>query len=181
MTIPVNDQIRLELIHSNHAHQIFDLVDRNRIYLRPWLSFVDHMTSVDFAANFVKGTIHRNQEGLEYAFVIFEGEQMIGRIGVFKIDHQNKIGEMGYWLAENVQGKGFMSMACKSIIHFCFETLFLNRIEIKCGTENHKSLAIPKKLGFMKEGILRQAELLHGTYIDLYVFSLLRSEYEPLT
>lgn len=72
------------------------MVNENRNHLRPWLSFVDIMQTVEFTENFVNGTIQRNKDGVEYAFVIFNNDQMVGRVGVYKIDNQNRIGEIGY-------------------------------------------------------------------------------------
>ena len=176
MTITIDNNLKLELITENHAQPIFDMVDANRTYLRPWLPFVDRMQTVEFAQNFVKGTMQRNKEGNEYAFVIIENENVIGRIGVYKIDGQNKIGEIGYWIIEGLQGKGIVTKSCKAIIDFCFSDLQLNRIEIKCGIENFKSKIIPEKLSFTKEGIIRQGELLYDTFIDLNLYSLLKSD-----
>lgn len=176
MILNIDQNIRLELITENHAQPIFDIVDKNRAHLRPWLPFVDRMQTVEFAQNFVKGAMQRNKDGNEYAFVIVVDEKVIGRIGVYKIDSQNKIGEIGYWLAEGVQGKGIVTRSCQAIIDFCFNELQLNRIEIKCGTENVKSMTIPEKLHFTKEGVLKQAELLYDTYIDLNLYALLRSD-----
>ena len=93
MVIKVNSAIHLDLINDTHALPIFNLVQQNRLYLKSWLSFVDKMDSLTFAENFVKGTMKRNQEGVEYAFVIVEKEIIVGRIGVYKIDLQNKITE----------------------------------------------------------------------------------------
>jgi ribosomal-protein-serine acetyltransferase len=176
MTITIDNNLKLELITENHAQTIFDMVDANRTHLRPWLPFVDRMQTVEFADSFVKGTIQRNNEGNEYAFVIIENENVIGRIGVYKIDNQNKIGEIGYWIIEGLQGKGIVTKSCKAIIDFCFSDLQLNRIEIKCGTENFKSKIIPEKLNFTKEGVIRQGELLYDTFIDLNLYSLLKSD-----
>ena len=176
MTINIDENIRLELINENHSQQIFDLVDTNRAHLREWLPFVDRMQTVEFAENFAKGTMQRNKDGIEFAFVIIENDKVIGRIGVYKIDSQNKIGEIGYWLAENSQGKGIITKSSKAIIDFCFTNLKLNRIEIKCGTENFKSKTIPEKFNFAKEGVIRQGELLYDRFIDLDLYSLLRPE-----
>jgi ribosomal-protein-serine acetyltransferase len=180
MTLSINQNIRLVLIAENHAEPIFNMVETNRTFLRTWLPFVDKMQSVDFAKGFVKGTMDRNQLGIEYAFIIFDGEEAIGRIGVYKIDNQNHIGEIGYWLVENKQGKGIITQACQTLIGFCFDTLKLNRIELKCGTANSRSLAIPERLSFVKEGIIRQGEWLHDRYIDLYLFSLLKADWKRL-
>ena len=176
MIINIDENIKIELINENHSQPIFDIVDQNRIHLRQWLPFIDRMQTVEFAENFVKGTMQRNKDGNEFAFVIIENDKVIGRIGVYKIDGQNKIGEIGYWLAENLQGKGIITKSCKALIDFCFSDLQLNRIEIKCGTENFKSKTIPEKLNFTKEGVIREGELLYDKFIDLNLYSLLKTD-----
>lgn len=176
MTIHIDDQIRIELIEEKHAQSIFQMVNENRNHLRQWLPFVDSMQTVDFAQNFVQGTMQRNKDRSEYAYVIFDNNGMVGRIGVYKIDKQNGIGEIGYWLIEDAQGKGIVTKSCKKLIDFCFNDLKLNRIEIKCGTENLKSKAIPEKLNFTKEGIIRQGELLYDKFIDLNLYSFIKAD-----
>lgn len=63
---------------------------------------------------------------------------------------------------------------CKAIVNFCFDELKLKRIEIRVATQNYKSLAIPYRLGFKKEGCLEDAEFLHGEFVDHYIFSLIK-------
>ena len=53
----------------------------------------------------------------------------------------------------------------------------INRIEIRMSTKNKKSRAIPIRLGFTQEGVLRSDECLLGVFSDSYVYSLLREEY----
>jgi len=177
MTFKIDHQTHIELINESHSESIFNIVDTNRSFLRKWLPFVDKMQSVEFAENFVKGTIQRNKVGNEYAFVIIENEGLLGRVGIYKIDQENKIAEIGYWLAENVQGRGIVTSACKLLINFCFVELKLNRIEIRCGKENIKSRHIAERLSFSNEGIIRQGELVENKYIDLCLYSLLSQEY----
>ncbi|RYG51204.1 MAG: N-acetyltransferase [Chitinophagaceae bacterium] len=176
MKIEIDTNLYLELISEVHAPQIFNVVEKNRAHLRPWLPFVDTMQNVQFAENFVNGTIRRNKEGTEYAFVIIAGDEVVGRIGLYKIDNLNRVGELGYWLAESHQGKGIVTRACRTLINFCFSDVGLNRIEIRCGTQNTRSKAIPEKLNFRFEGVIRQGELLYEKFIDLNLYSLLREE-----
>jgi ribosomal-protein-serine acetyltransferase len=176
MNISIDHELQIELINESHIQAIFEMVDNNRSHLRTWLGFVDRMQTSEFAKNFVNGTMQRNSEGQEYAFVILENEVIVGRIGIYKIDGQNKIGEIGYWIIENAQGKGIITKACKTLLDFCLTELQLNRIEIKCGTGNTKSQEIPKRLHFTEEGILRQAEYINGQFIDLKLFSFLRTD-----
>ena len=176
MIIKIDDNVNLELINEKHSQAIFEMVDNNRPQLRKWLSFVDKMQTVEFVENFVKGTMQRNLDGIEYAFVIIQNDIIVGRIGIYKLDLQNKIGEIGYWLVENKEGKGIITKSCRGLIDFCFHNLEINRIEIKCGTENLKSMKIPEKLNFTFEGIIRQGELLYGKFIDLNFYSLLKTD-----
>lgn len=176
MNIKIDNTIHLELIEEKHTHSIFTMVNENRNHLRTWLPFVDRMQTVEFTQNFVNGTLQRNKEGIEYAFVIFENKQMVGRIGVYKIDQQNSIGEIGYWIIEDAQGKGIVTKCCTKLIQFCFNDLGLNRIEIRCATRNIRSNNIPEKLHFTKEGVIRQGELLYNTFIDLNLYSLLKTD-----
>ena len=60
------------------------------------------------------------------------------------------------------------------MIDLSFSELQLNRIEIKCGTENIKSQSIPEKLNFTKEGVMKQAELLYDRLIDLNLYALVK-------
>lgn len=178
MTIQIDENIRLDLVDDKHSQSIFDLVSKNRNYLREWLNWVDYMQTVDFIKSFINGSKQRNHNGSEFAFVIIENEIVVGRIGVYKIDNQNKIGEIGYWVGENFQGKGIVATSCKGLLSFCFNELNLNRIEIKCGTENYKSQTIPKRLNFEKEGIIRQGELVNNRFIDLNFYSLLKNDWK---
>ncbi|MGC8595811.1 MAG: GNAT family N-acetyltransferase [Candidatus Kryptoniota bacterium] len=55
-----------------------------------------------------------------------------------------------------------------------------NRIEVQASTRNAASNAVIKKLGYIQEGILRQAMLIGDTFHDLFIYGLLREEYEKL-
>jgi ribosomal-protein-serine acetyltransferase len=176
MIIKIDDKTSIELIEERHTQSIFNMVNENRNYLRPWLPFVDRMQTVDFTEKFVHGTMQRNKDGIEYAFVIFHDSIMVGRVGVYKIDHQNRIGEIGYWIIENSQGNGIVTKSCKELMNYCFDNLKLNRIEIKCGTQNVKSKTIPERLHFKNEGIIRQGELLYDKFIDLNLYSFLKAD-----
>lgn len=178
MSIYSDDELSIETLDDHHAQPIFELVEQNRPFLRTWLTWLDNLQTAEHFHNFIQGAKHRMLNHAELSCVIMENGQVAGRIGLYYIDQSNKIASIGYWLGESYQGKGIITRACKAIIKYGFTTMGLNRIEIKCAVENHKSQAIPERLGFSREGILRQAELLNGQFVDLYLYSMLKSEWK---
>jgi ribosomal-protein-serine acetyltransferase len=178
MKIIIDDNLSMEIVTSQHAESIFNIANSNRDQLREWLPWVDKMKSIDFIIDFIVEAQICYFEKRDYAYVILYNNIVVGRIGIYKIDHLNKIGSIGYWLDEEHQGKGIITKACRELLNYGFNALDLNRIEIKCGTENHKSQAIPKRLNFKEEGIVRQGELLYDKYIDLYSYSMLKEDWK---
>ena len=177
MKITVDEHLSLELLSSKHTKELFQLIDNNRTYLRNWLPLVEQIDSLETATQYVNEWVERNNRESEYSFVILENNLIIGRIGVYKINSANKTGEIGYWIAENAQGKGIVSRTAKVFLGYCFSTLNINRMELKCGTENYKSVVVAKQLNFQKEGIIRAGEWLHNRFIDLNFYSLLKNEF----
>lgn len=177
-TIKIDDTISLELIDYHHAESLYELVKANRTYLRVWLPWVDYMRTIDDFRRYINNSKQRHASHVETGYVIMANRAMIGRIGLYNIDLHNRNASIGYWVDQQWQGKGVITNACRALIRYAFKNLMLNRIEIRCGIENYKSQAIPERLGFKKEGVIRQAEFVNNRFIDLYVYSLLTKEWK---
>ena len=65
----------------------------------------------------------------------------------------------------------------KAFVDYAFRELKLNRVEVRCAEENSKSRAIPERLGFVKEGIIREAEWIYDHYVDDVVYGILSREW----
>ena len=177
MTISIEPHLKLELTSENHADGLFDALASNREHLSVFLPWVDHMQSVDDFHSYIKNCKSLYKEGKEVSFVIVANEVVVGRIGLHHINDQNKCAAIGYWLTKDTEGKGIVTKSCIALIHYGFHDLGLQRIEIKAAVENVRSQAIPEKLHFKKEGILRQAELVNNKFLDLVLYSMLRTEW----
>jgi ribosomal-protein-serine acetyltransferase len=136
------------------------------------------MQSVDDFSNYIRNCESLFQQGKEISFVIIENEVVVGRIGLHYINILNKNAAIGYWLIKEAEGRGIITRGCKALIKYGFENCDLHRIEIKAATCNTRSQSIPQKLGFSREGILRQAELVNNNFLDLAVYSLLRNDWK---
>ncbi|MDN7242170.1 GNAT family protein [Planococcus sp. N028] len=173
----VDEQIKLELLQQHHKEELYSLIDANRAHLRPWLVWVDKRQSpADFEPVIHMWiTNYANNNGFD-AGIRWEG-QLVGMIALHYIDWKNKATSIGYFLAEDAQGKGIITKSIQSLVTYLFEELDLQRIEIQCAATNSKSIGIPKKLGFFEEGVKRDGQWLYDHYEDIVTFSLLKSDW----
>jgi ribosomal-protein-serine acetyltransferase len=172
----IDKDLELSVLEERHADQVYALIDEARPYLREWLPFIDTSKSVDSTKEFIKKSLKQYADNQGSSLGIWYKGELAGIIGLHWINWDNKYTSIGYWLGERFQGKGIMSRACKALIDHCFDELNLNRIEIRVATGNLKSQAVPKRLGFTHEGILRSAEWINDRYVDHIVYGLLKSD-----
>jgi ribosomal-protein-serine acetyltransferase len=156
--------------------ELFELTDRNREFLRQWLPWLDTVTSASDTKEFIETQLLRFQQSEALHITIFYRDRIAGVLGYNRIDQVNSIGYIGYWLAREYNGKGIMRDSVNDIIDLGFKYYSLNRIEIRCAVDNHKSRAIPERLGFQQEGIIRKAEKVYGNHLDHVVYGLLKEE-----
>ena len=170
----INDSHELRLLQVADAAELFALTDANRHYLRQWLPWLDVVTQVDDTRDFIAKTLVQfaNDEG--FVTAICDDGCIVGTIGFVRIEQcDDRIGYIGYWLAESHCGKGIMTKSCDRLIDYGFTTLLLDRIAIACATENHRSRAIPLRLGFTHEGVDRDATWLYNRFVDHDIYALL--------
>ncbi len=176
----IDSGLALRVLREDDAAELFALTDANRAYLRRWLPWVDIVVTEEDSRSFLETVSAQREEGRGPTFGIVQDGALAGIVGYLPIDAANRVGELGYWLAERSQGRGVMTSCCRFAVRYGFLTLDLNRIQIAAGTENLVSRRIPERLGFKFEGILRAREKLYDTFIDHAMYSLLRSEFDAM-
>lgn len=178
MILQVSSAIKLRPIELSDSAIIYQTVVQQKEYLSQWLPFVEQTKNEQDTISFIE-SIFQNQNFHNEPFFIIEFEdQFCGIINCKNFDNLHKKIEIGYWLSYDFQKKGIMKMALDVVSNYVFEKFDINRIVIKCATENYKSQNVAKGVGYNLEGVEREGEYLgDGIYRDLYVFSLLKSEY----
>ncbi|HSI86191.1 MAG: GNAT family N-acetyltransferase [Candidatus Methylacidiphilales bacterium] len=166
----------LRMLQPHHAEELCRLTEANRDHLRRWLPWLDHSREVKDSATFIAGNVRGFADNGTFTCGIWYEGALCGVLGYNRIDWGNKTAFPGYWLARDFEGKGIMTSCCRVLVRHAFAEYRLNRVAIHVATENHRSQAIPDRLGFAKEGVLRQAEWLYDHFVDHTVNGLLRSE-----
>ena len=117
------------------------------------------------------------REAIRFALVPREGGPMIGSCALFTIDAQNRRAEMGYILAREAWGKGLMHEALTALLDWGFGPLGLHRVEADVDPRNVASVKSLERLGFAREGFLRQRWQVAGEISDSLFLGLLAPEW----
>jgi len=165
-------------LRESDAKELFWITDENRTRLRRWLPWLDGTKTwkdtLTFIRNIKKGMAKRTGVTLG----IWKGKKLAGVAGYNKLDWINKKAELGYWIAGRYAGQGLVTQSCRLLIDNAFRKWKLNKVEIHCGVTNKRSRAIPERLGFKKEGTIRQREWLYDHYADHVIYGMLANDWK---
>lgn len=152
------------------------IVLENREHLQTYMQWMTPDYSIEHARKFIFEGIKNRLDKVTLGLALVEDGDLIGSTGFNRLDWNAKVCEIGYWIDHRHEGKGVITKACKAMIAYAFDELEMNRVEIRCSTENVRSAAVPERLGFKLEGTLRQAEVLNGKAHDFLIFGLLAED-----
>jgi len=176
--LAISEELALNVMKEDHADELYSLVDKNRTHLRKWLPWLDYNNSIADSSSFIQESISSAKAKQGVVYGIFLGDSLIGTIGFNSINSLHRICEIGYWIDESHQGKGITSRCTAELVRFAFEKLEMNKVSIPVAVENFASRAIPEKLGFINEGVSRDAEWLYDHFVDHVRYTLLQREWQ---
>ncbi|WP_313891511.1 GNAT family protein [Psychrobacillus sp.] len=119
--------------------------------------------------------VHANK-AIRFSMIELKSNEIIGTCGFNSIDFENAKAEIGYDIAKANWGLGYAPEGIHALLSYAFETLELNRIEAKVEPANMNSIKVLQKLNFTFEGTLRQYEKSKANYIDINMYSLLKTD-----
>lgn len=115
------------------------------------------------------------KDGLRWGITLHDGT-FIGSAGLNRLNREAHYAEISCDINQHFWGQGYGQEAMREVMQFGWEQMSLNRIEATVVKGNTRSVHVMEKLGFKKEGLLRQRLLKGGTYFDIYIFSVLHCE-----
>jgi ribosomal-protein-serine acetyltransferase len=178
LCIPIDEELQLRLYEEQYAEEYFALIQRNRSYLQEWMSWAHSEDSLEETKAYMKQTLLKFVNNEELQLGIWYQNMLVGAFGYPYLDLVNRRVEISYWLDRSMQGQGLVTKVCRAMVTYAFDHYHLNKVEILCATGNTRSRAIPERLGFTQEGIIRQADRFNDHYNDLVVYGMLASEWK---
>lgn len=173
---------KLNKIENIHFKEFFHLIEnnRNRI-IKTFPVTVSNCVDLKATEEFISKNIQIEIEKTGYYFYVrnIETNNLIGYIGIKKIDYNISKCELFYFIDNHFEGNGIISKAISEVINFCFKELKMNKIFICTSKINFGSQQIALKNGFVLEGTLREEFKNHeGVLEDVNYYGLLKSDYE---
>lgn len=162
----------------DYAAMLAALVERNIAHLGAYLPMVTTVSTPAAARAYLEAAEARARSGDMFEWHLFVDGDLCGSVRVKNIDTGNRKAEIGYFVGREHAGKGIASAAVRSVLAYCFTSLQLNRMELHCAATNQASIRVAERLGFTREGMLRQAECLNGVFVDHLVYGLLSAEFD---
>lgn len=170
---------RLELrpLEPDDAPQLFAIFSDHEV-MRYWSSVP--WPSMDFAERFIERDRHAMATGewLRLGVVRVEGGVMLGMCTLFSFMEQCSRCELGYGFAKHAWGLGYMQESVGRLLRYGFEELDLHRVEADTDPRNTASGHGLERLGFLREGLLRERWVVAGEVSDTAFYGLVRSDWD---
>lgn len=117
---------------------------------------------------------------LKWGIALRENDKLIGSVSLFHIEFTHHRAEIGYAQGRIYWGHGYMQEALRAVLNYAFETLDLHRIEADVDPRNDGSVRILERLGFQREGYLRERWQVNGEIQDAFFYGLLRPDWDSM-
>jgi ribosomal-protein-serine acetyltransferase len=168
----------LRLLEEDDADELFALIEANRDHLGAWMPWVGRERKPEDVLPFIRSTRKQiaDNDGIQTAIVDADG-RIAGMVGFHGVDWVNGKTSIGYWLARDHQGRGTMTEAVRALVDLAFGTWKLNRVTIQAAVDNARSRAVPERLGFPEEGVLREVERVGERTMDHVVYAMLAADW----
>lgn len=177
--LELSDTHHLRPVRESDVRELAALIDANRLRLAQWLPWAA-ANGVEDTRQFVRQALRQAADDNGFQAALVNQERIVGMIGFHVIQWPHRWTSLGYWMDAGEEGRGTMTRAVRAMVGHAFGQWDLNRVEIRAATGNARSRAIPERLGFRQEGVLRQVERVGGRFLDHAVYGLLAAEWAEL-
>lgn len=158
------------------AEALREAVEESREHIRAWLPFADAHQTIEETRDWIT---HRVadwllREDMGTGIFLREDGAFLGGLGLHPRSWEIGFFEIGYWLRASAEGHGYMREAVSLLIEFAARDLLASRLEIRCDARNARSAGVAERLGFKREGHIRNG--LHaptGGMRDTLIFGLI--------
>lgn len=171
-------RVVLRWISEDDIDSLFQVFSDPQV-MRYWSSgpLANRAAAADLQHEIVQS--NKNNAIWKWGLALRDSNQLIGTTTLFNLSLSNGRAELGYAMGSAHWGKGLMNEALRALVAYAFESLDLRRLEADVDPRNDASIRTLERLGFQREGFLRERWHVEGEIQDAFFYGLLRREWEP--
>jgi RimJ/RimL family protein N-acetyltransferase len=178
-SLPVIKTSRLTLrwISEDDIDSLYEIFSDPQV-MRYWATtpLLDREAAVAMQSDIAKGNL--NDTVWKWGVALSDNDKLIGTCTLFHLNLDNGRAEIGYALGRAYWGNGYMNEALKALVKHAFEVVQLRRLEADVDPRNAGSIRTLERLGFQREGYLRERWHVGGEIQDALFYGLLKREWQ---
>ncbi|HET6977742.1 MAG TPA: GNAT family protein [Pyrinomonadaceae bacterium] len=177
-TLPIitTERVVLRWVSEHDIDSLFEVFSDSQV-MRYWSSapFTDREAAVRLQREIAAG--NENNSMMKWGLALRDSDRLIGTTTLFNLNLDNGRAEIGYAMGRAHWGKGYMNEALQALVSHAFEVMQLRRLEADVDPRNAGSIRTLERLGFQREGYLRERWHVNGEIQDALFYGLLRREW----
>ncbi|MFB6780099.1 GNAT family N-acetyltransferase [Streptomyces sp. NPDC056352] len=172
-----DDGAELRPLEVWQAEEFLAHIDRARELVDPWIPFAAFATDLGSARALLQRYADKQAADTGRLYGIWLDGTLVGGV-LFRIfDTESGNCEVGCWLESAGEGRGLVTRAARKLIDWAVEERGMHRVEWVASSANTRSVAVAKRLGMTRDGVLRESYPYRGTRHDSEIWSVLAPEW----
>ncbi|MDA0564764.1 GNAT family N-acetyltransferase [Streptomonospora sp. S1-112] len=172
-----DDGAELRPLEPWRAQEFLDHMDRGREFIGRHIALADAVTDLPSARSFLQSYAERAAADTARIHGIWFGGTLVGGVLFRTMDLRMGTAEAGCWLEPTAVGRGLVTRAARVLIDWAVEERGIHRVEWLVAAENAPSIAVARRLGMVRDGVLRESFPYRGRRLDMEVWSVLAPEW----
>ena len=191
----VDNEIGLRTFHPDDAEEFFNLVERNRPRLRPWINPETLPGTAKAARIFTIECFFYFRDNSSETWALFDqyfpeldgnflsprpatemgiwyNDNLVGQVTLSRLSDSYTAAEFGYWITAEHEGKGIITRCVSALMDYAIENMKIERFVIGCALSNLPSCGIPLRLGYRLHATIPNGEVVGEFIYDLVIYGI---------
>jgi ribosomal-protein-serine acetyltransferase len=167
----------LAMLEPWHSEELLAAIASHREYLSAEIPAAHSVLTLEDSRRYLQGWADARAAGTRELVGLWLDGTLVGCVQLFNVDTAMGTAEMGVWLLPPAQGRGLITRSCRYVLDWALRTRGLSRVQWAANPTNLASIAVARRLGMTREGILRSAWQVGGVRRDSEIWSVLAQEW----
>ncbi|MEU6726305.1 GNAT family protein [Nonomuraea wenchangensis] len=172
-----DDGALLGALEPWRAEEFLAHIERGREHIGRYTGLADVVTDLESARSYLVSYADKAAADTGRLYGIWLDGLLVGGVLFRTMDVAGGLAEAGCWLEPAAVGKGLVTRALRVIIDWAVEERGIHRVEWWAAADNSASLAVARRLGMTRDGVLREHYPHRGRRLDMEIWSVLAPEW----